>query len=168
MTTVLSADTRVPDAIRASLEALPDFAPSERLRERLSRDLASSRAPTRGRWRYLAAAAAIAIVAFGVGRWGAGSGVGAGTVTPTVVADASMLGRNRALEAEVASLRLTHAAVGEPAAGELALARIDHRLQAAYDRGAPLAELESLWRERENTLATLVQTYRRPASAVRI
>jgi hypothetical protein len=164
MTTVLSADTRVPDAIRASLEALPDFAPSERLRERLARDLAGTRVTTPRRWRYLAAAAAIAVVAFGLGRWGAGPD----QTTTVASSDASMIGRNRVLEAEVAALRVTHAAMGEPAAGELALARIDHQLQAAYDRGAPLTELESLWRERENTLATLVQTYRRPASAVRI
>lgn len=164
--TVLNADTRVPEAIRDSLAALPEFAPSERLRERLALSLAtpprSARAPSR--WRYLAAAAAIALVAFGLGRWdGAQQGPGA-VATPTLAS----LSRNQALEAEVVALRATHAAMGDQMQGELALSRIDHQLQAAYDRGAPLAELEGLWRQRELTLSGLVQSYRRPASAVRI
>ena len=154
----------LPESYAMRLSELPEFTPSEDLRERI---LARVATPTARRWKVAASLAAAAVLA-GVllAPRPEAPGPAHGLALPDAVADTQA--RSRALESHLAlTPRSEHASAGVLAA-EAELARVDLALQSAYDRNAPAAELEPLWRLRTDLLGALVTAYRNPESLVRI
>jgi hypothetical protein len=143
---------------RRRLLALPEFEPPASLDARVLEALQRPR-PSRERWLGLALAATIAAAA-----------VLAWRVQPGDVPDADLawVARTRALESELAALRRDAPASPAVMQVEAQLARQDAALQAAYDRGATKAELETMWRERSQTLDILIAIYQRPDAIVRL
>lgn len=155
---VVELNPIVPEALRAKLAQLPEFAPPPALWLRIAQERALRR--SRRPWLLPAALAA----GFALAAW-----LGAGLVQrPDDAGLAPFVAQSRALEAELLRARSDAGAHAALVAVESELARVDAALQAAYDRGAPAAELEQLWQERTAMLRTLVAAYRSPASVVRI
>ena len=158
----------LPERYGLRLSELPEFAPPEALRERI---LAQLQAPVRSRWRLPAALAAAAVLGLALVF---APRPDAPTVSSPARAGAdpvaASLARSRALEADLAATPRGVAAAGSAGilAAEAELARVDLALQSAYDRNAPAAELEPLWRQRTELLGALVAAYRNPESLVRI
>jgi hypothetical protein len=150
---------RAPEALRRRLAAVPAFDPPAWLDARVQATLAQ--APPRRRISWPAAAvAAVLLVAVALA-WRAPEPREASN-------EAAWLERSRTLESELARLRLASDAPDGAFGLEAELARIDRALQAAYDRGAPQAELAPLWQQRSDTLDSLVTTWRRRDHVVRI
>lgn len=155
---VVELNPIVPEALRAKLAQLPEFAPPPGLWLRIAQRRAARRS-----WRPWALGGALA-AGFALAAW-LGAGLMQRTAEPGF---APMVAQSHALEAELLRARSMQAANVELADVEAELARIDAALQGAYDRGAPAAELEGLWQERTATLRTLVAGYRSPDNVVRI
>jgi hypothetical protein len=159
---VVELNPTVSDALRRTLAELPEFdAPAARWL-----DVIAARRARGTAWRRrallagVAAAAALAAVALLPSR------VAPPAVDGAAVALAQAVQRSHALEGELARARGAGSAALVTV--EADLARVDHALQAAYDRGAPPAELEPLWRERAAALETLLAGYRHPDTLIRI
>ena len=155
----------LPEPLAMRLSELPEFTPPEALRDRVLARLAR---PAPRRWLVPAALAAAAVLAavLLVPRQETPANAPAGLARPDVVADAQA--RSRALESDLAAARRGEHATAGVLAAEAELARVDLALQSAYDRNAPAAELEPLWRLRTDLLGALVAAYRNPESLVRI
>lgn len=164
--------------------ALPTFEPPPALWLRIER---ARRRPERAR-RWLALAAAAGVGAIALAGWQAFSGTGLDrgvrtevplAATSAIDADdvavngahesagigaalSASMERSHALERALTLARASGVVMQVALEGELA--RIDARLQRAYDRGAPPRELATLWAERADTLETLLAAYRHPAA----
>ena len=158
----------LPEHYARHLAELPEFAPPDALRERIMGVLATSGS---SRWRLPATLAAAAVLA-GVLVLAPRPEAPTGSTPAPAGGDpvAASLARSRALEADLAATPRGVAAAGNAGilAAEAELARVDLALQSAYDRNAPAAELEPLWRQRTDLLGTLVAAYRNPEFLVRI
>ncbi len=149
-----------PDA-QLRLQALSEFEPPAALDLRVLDALRRRRAP---REALLGVALAASLVAAAQLAWRAP----APGVAPQPAAGPAWIAQTRALEAELAALRRDAPAGPAVMQIEAELAHQDSALQAAYDRGAAKAELETLWRDRTHTLDTLIAIYRRPDTIVRL
>lgn len=151
---------RAPEALRRRLAAVPAFDPPAWLDARVHASLARPVAPRRA-WLPIAAVAA-AIVALATAMlWRP-------QLPQDGIDETAWVARSRGLEQELARVRPAND-VPESAAGlEAELAHIDRALQAAYDRGAGTRELAPLWRQRTDTLDSLVTAYRSRDAVVRI
>jgi hypothetical protein len=155
---VVELNPTLPESLRATLAELPQFdAPASLWLKIAPRQ---QRTP---RWRPWAAAAALAAGVFAValGGWRGAQPVDAAATSPWASA-------SRTLESELLMARSSAQATPAALSAEAELARLDGVIQAAYDRGADSAELESLWRTRSMVLRTLLASYRNPESVVRI
>ena len=151
---------RAPEALRRRLAAMPEFDPPAWLDARVHASLARPPAPRRAWWPLAALAAAVVALALAT-PWRAPLPRDAGE-------QGAWVARSRGLEGELARIRPANAAPQGAAGLEAELAHIDRALQAAYDRGADARELAPLWRQRSDTLDSLVTAYRSRDAVVRI
>ncbi|MCE5233846.1 MAG: hypothetical protein ABFC67_02765 [Mizugakiibacter sp.] len=142
----------MPPLSHAQLRALPQFAPDPALWPRIV-----ARARRRQAQRVAAGACCVLLLA------GATAALLPATRAPAPTHD--WQARAGALERELAS-----AAPRGPAPGPLAdaLGGVDRALHAAYARGAPPAERETLWRARSELLESLVAAQRDGLRTTRI